>query len=161
MEKTNSENIKKNMMPIIISSVLALGVGFFGGMKYQSSEASVLNPQDFQNLTPEQRQARFSQMGQGRTGANSGRRMGGLGGGVNGEVLSKDDKSITVKLQDGGSKIVFFSTSTRVMNSTEGSLGDLQQGKIVIVNGKTNSDGSVIADSIQIRSAQIPSSLKN
>lgn len=155
MEK---EQTKNNMMPMVIVSVLALGVGFFGGMKYGQSK-STNSLADFQNLTPEQRQARFAQMGgAGRIGgANGGRRMGGFGGnGVNGEILSKDDKSITVKLQDGGSKIVFFSTSTRVMTSSEGALTDLQVGKTVMANGATNSDGSITAQSIQLRPAFLP-----
>ncbi len=90
---------------------------------------------------------------------NAGRQRGGMGmnrgGGdsfVTGEVLSHDDTSVTVKLKDGGSKIVFVSaSSTRVMKTTSGSLADLTEGSKVTINGVSNSDGSVNAHSIQLR----------
>lgn len=75
---------------------------------------------------------------------------------IDGEILSKDDNSITVKLKDGGSKIIIFSNSTNVLKSTQVTLNDINVGDNVIISGKANSDGSVIADSIQIRNQLVP-----
>jgi len=98
-------------------------------------------------------------------GANAGNfrnRAGGQQGNgfVNGEIIAKDDpakdgagKSITVKSNDGSSKIVFFSSTTKIMKSVDGSPGDLAIGKQVSVNGAANQDGSVTAQTIQLRQA--------
>jgi hypothetical protein len=149
-------NIKK-ILPIIIVGVV-VGIGaFYGGMKYGQSNppaggsAAVLgNFQNLQNLSPEERQARLQQFGAGMNGTRGTRTSGG--GFVSGEIISKDNNSITVQLPDnGGSKIVFYSDSTQVGEFTSGASKDLEIGKTVTVNGTANSDGSVSAQSIQIR----------
>ena len=87
-------------------------------------------------------------------GANGGMRGGNFNRGngmTNGSVLSKDDTSITVQGRDGSSKIVLYSPSTQIMKSTEGTIADVVAGSQVIVNGKSNADGSVTASTIQIR----------
>ncbi len=68
-----------------------------------------------------------------------------------GEVLTKDANSLTLKLRDGGSRIVFYSTSTRVSKMADGMIGDVATGVTVTVNGATNQDGSVTAEMIQLR----------
>jgi len=134
----------------IITIVIVVGVGaFYGGMKYGQTNSSSSN---VQNLSAGQGQ-------QFRGGAGgTGRRTGAQNGGqfIGGEIINKDDKSITVKLQDGGSKIIFFSTTTNIGKTTEGVAGDLEVGKQVTVNGSANSDGSVTAQSIQIRPITTP-----
>ena len=151
----------KKILPIIIA-VVVIGAGaFYGGMKYGQSNPSTNSGQNagmgFANLTPEQRQERLQQMG--GTAAGGGQRRTQAGGGfVSGEIISKDDpaedgagKSITVKLPDGSSKIIFYSGSTEISKSVSGTSNDLETGKTITVNGTANSDGSVTAQSIQIR----------
>ena len=127
-----------------IAGVVGLAVtvmAFYGGMKYGQVGSSNLQSAgvNFQNSQRQQ------------FGAARGAR-GGNGGGVTaGEILSKDDKSITVKLRDGGSKIVFLSGATEVSAFTAATPDALEVGKTVMVSGKQNSDGTVTAQTIQVR----------
>ena len=144
--------MSKQILLIIAAVALVVGGGsFYGGMKYaQSKNPSAADRAGFTNLSPEERQARLQQFGQ-LGGGQRGARNGGGGELTAGEIITKDDKSITVKLRDGGSKIVFFTASTPVMKSTSGSLQDLAIGEQVTVTGTANQDGSLSAQSIQLR----------
>ncbi len=74
---------------------------------------------------------------------------------VSGKIIAKDDQSITIESQGGGSKILFFSTSTPITKSATGSPADLSIGTNVTANGKTNSDGSMSAEMIQMSAEMI------
>jgi hypothetical protein len=91
-------------------------------------------------------------------GAASGTRAGfggaGAGGGfVAGQIVSNDGTSLTVQLANGNSENVFYSSSTQVIKPSPASAKDLTTGTMVMIGGTTNSDGSVTAQSIQIRNA--------
>jgi len=137
----------KKILLLVIAVVIA-GVAFYGGMKYgQSKSIGGLGQRNFTNLSDEERQQRMQQMGAANIGA-------GRGAGSNfssGEIISKDDTSITIKLRDGGSKIIFYSETTEVGKFVNGSPNDLKVGNTVSVNGKSNDDGSITAQSVQIR----------
>jgi len=72
---------------------------------------------------------------------------------VMGEIIAKDEQTVTVKLSDGGSKIVFFSDTTQIDKFAAGTLADLEIGMTIIANGTANQDGSVVAKTIQLRPA--------
>lgn len=122
----------KNLSIFILVIAVTLGSGFFAGMKYQESKRS---------------QSRFGNLQQGQGGQFQ-QRQGFRP--VNGEIIGVDDKSITVKLQDGSSKIVLLSDTTSINKSAEGSKSDLKTGEQVAVFGTENSDGSITAQNIQL-----------
>ncbi len=131
---------KKTISSIIGITLIVGGGAFYGGMKYD------------QNQNAAAALARSASRGAGGPqGGARGFRGGANGGFVSGEVLSKDDKSVTIKLRDGGSKIIFLSGSTEVTKSAQGSAQDISVGAQVSTNGTANSDGSVTAQMIQIR----------
>jgi len=132
----------KKILPIIIVIIIVGAGAFYGGMKYGENKIFAQRT-SFQNLSPEQRQ-QFAQ-GTGRINARTG------GNFVSGEVTTKDDKSFTIKLPNGSSKIIFLYSSTEISKFVSGTLNDLEVGKTVVVNGTTNQDGSITAKSIQIR----------
>lgn len=133
---------------LIIGIVVALAVGaggFFAGMQYQKSMAP-----DFTGRGSGSFRGQFSQ-GDHQDGENGFRgRFSGQGQPVAGEIIAKDDESITVKGRDGGSKIVFISDETTVAKTEEGNLDDLSEGTQVVVFGSENDDGSVTAHNIQL-----------
>lgn len=138
---------------ITIGVVLVVGVlGFLGGMQYQKRKLPA-------GVAFNQNQMRGIGGFNGQRTLGTGGMMRG-GSGVIGEVLSKDDKSITVKLQDGGSKIVFFSGTTTIAKSAQGTIGDVTTGTQVVVTGTTNPDGSVTAQNIQLRPAPQPGTVQ-
>lgn len=132
---------------MFLIAVILAGGGFYGGMKYAKRNPSA---GDFRNFSPEGRQD-SSENGRPSFMAGMGESMRGGSGFVAGEIISKDDESITVKLQDGGSKTVLLSESTEVKMLTNGDLKDLEIGQNVTVSGVDNSDGSVTAKTIQLR----------
>lgn len=128
--------MKKKITGIIIGAIFLAGVAFYGGMRYGKNSAEAQSPG----------------VAGGRGARTAGFRGGvGQGGFVNGEITAKDDKSITVKMRDSSSKFVFFSPTTAVLKSTAGSVDDLVVGTEIVANGIGNTDGSVSAQSIQIR----------
>lgn len=159
---------KQIIIPVIILTALIFGGGgFFGGMKYSESKSpnasaqSNFSAQGGQNLSPEERQQRFQQMGVNGDAFRIGRNGAQNGGFASGEIISKDDKSITVKTLtpgqnanssgQGSTKIIFYSSSTEIGKSVSGAAADLEIGNTVTINGSANSDGSITAQSIQIR----------
>ncbi len=133
----------KKIFAIVLGIIVVGGGSFYAGVKYDksSSLASVRGVG----------QARFKGAGSGEEGMMGLRNVSAGSGLVNGEILSKDNESITVRLRDNGSKIVFLSGKTSITKSVDGSPEDLVINKQVSVIGIQNSDGSMTAGSIQIR----------
>ncbi len=117
----------------IVAALIIAGGAFYGGMTYAKSQVP--------------------QRAGGMMGARNGQRFMAGANFISGDVVAKDAQSVTVKLRDGNSRIVFYSTATDVGKFVAGSIDDVAVGKTVMVNGKTNTDGSVTAQSIQIRPA--------
>jgi hypothetical protein len=135
-------NKNKKIGLIVAGIVVLIGV-FYGGMFYGKSQGNSRGPEGFSaNM-----QNRDVQLG----GIAGGKNQMGGGGFTSGEVVSKDDKSITMKLADGGSKIIFLDNNTKVSKTVNGKTADLTIGEQVSITGTANSDGSITAQSVQIR----------
>lgn len=141
--------MNKTLISILVVAVVVGGGAFYGGMKYSQGKT----PQGFAG--GEGGGGGQHQPGTAGDGFRGVRGNQSGGGFTSGDILSKDDKSITVKMRDGGSKIIFYSDTTEVGKFVNGAISDLEIGKTVSVNGKVNSDGSITAQSIQLR-PQLP-----
>ena len=134
----------KNTAIYIIVAVVAAAAAFYGGMQYQKSKTATVI-----GFGAGQGNFRFNGAGgQGQRGQFAGRGIGFRP--VSGEILSVDDKSIAVKMQDGSSKIVLLSDSTAVEKTSRASREELKAGVKIAAFGQTNSDGSVTAQQIQL-----------
>ena len=127
--------MKNPMIMTIIVAIVVGGAAFFGGMQYQKSQRGNFAGAEFRNRNggPDGSQDRF---GNNRP--------------VSGEVLSVDDNSMTVKMQDGSSKIVILSDQTTINKASTGAKSDLKTGERVTAFGTANSDGSVTAQNVSI-----------
>lgn len=128
--------MKNNILVTGVVVILVGALGFFGGMKYQQSKGAGNSGRQLAGGRP------GGQNGQGRTGGN--------GRPVIGEILNQDDKSITVKLNDGSSKIVLLTDKTAINKATEATKTDLVTGARVLASGTDNADGSMTAVNIQL-----------
>ena len=131
--------MNKTLTGAIVAVIIVGGVSFYAGSVYGKSQVPAASAR-----------GQFGGPG-GIAGARTGAR--GAGGFTTGQILSKDATSMTVQMSDGSTKIVLFSTSTQVMKTATGSVNDLSTGTDVVVTGTSNSDGSVTAQSVQVRPA--------
>lgn len=129
---------KKNVM-IVVGIIVLVGV-FYVGMSYGKSQVAAKTQTGQGGQT-------FGQNGRG----TGGMRNGGFGGLTSGEIIAKDAQSITIKMRDGSSKIVFYTDKIAVEKNVSGNSADLVVGKQVSVVGTANPDGSETAQSVQIR----------
>lgn len=124
--------MNKTLISIIVVAIVIGGASFYGGMLYGKSTRPDLSA----NLN--------------RQRGNGAQQNGGFSGG---KIIKKDNNSITVGLNNGGSQIILFSDTTKIMKSVQGLTNDLTSGEQITVNGSKNQDGSITAQSIQIRPA--------
>jgi hypothetical protein len=134
----------KYILPTVFL-VIGLVGGFGGGYYFKTYQQSKLRS-NFQSGTGMGQ--RFTPNGTNRGTGQQNR--GAFGGGVEGEIISKDDKSITVKMPDGSTRIVLFSDTTAYSDFKEAKKSDLKEGLRIAVFGSSNTDGSLTAQRIQL-----------
>ena len=134
MKKTIHANVWKYIGIAVICLILGYFIGHHGAT----------------TTTPD------TQAGMNAGGTRGGMRGNRAGGFTTGEVIAKDAQSITIKMRDGSSKILFYSAKTDVLKSTAGTSDDVAVGSQIMANGTANQDGSMTAQSIQIRPAMPP-----
>ena len=145
----------KKQIGIFAVVILVLAIGsFYGGTIYQKNKSTQStnrnlsnNFRSAQNLTDEQRTQMIAQRGAG----NGTFRSSSSTGFISGEVITKSDDSITIKLLDGGSALVYISSSTtNVTKQTTTTISNIQTGNQVMINGTKNADGSYSATMIRL-----------
>lgn len=138
--------------PLIIgaSILIAVGGGFLAGTKYQQGKTINNFPQFAGSFGSANGGGRMmgGQVQRDRIDSSGARGMGFRP--VSGQIIGSDANSITVKMTDGSSKIVFINDNTNISEATKVDKTVLNTGVSVAVFGQTNNDGSVTAQSIQL-----------
>lgn len=131
---------KNSLIVTIVVAVIVGALGFYGGIQYQKSQRGSFPGSTTQGFPSGTNQ----QGGNGRQGSTTGSRP------VSGEITGLDESTLTIKTQDGSSKIVIYSTATKVNKTSEGSTSDLKVGEQVTVIGSESADGTVTAQNISL-----------
>lgn len=135
--------MRNNNLIVTIIIAVAIGIaGFFGGMIYQQNKTSKIAAQ--QDITGNAR---------GFTRGQNAGRLGAGNRGINGafgQIVTIDANTMTIKMQDGSSKIVNLSSTTTISKTDTALKTDLKAGVQVAVMGTTNSDGSITAQNVQL-----------
>ncbi len=130
-----------------VVGIVLIGAGFGGGYAFAKSQSPKFGT--------------FAMGANGQVVSFNGRggpggatfRAGANGGFTAGEIISKDANGITVKMQDGSTKIILVGASAQIAKQTSGTLEDLSVGQNVMITGSTNSDGSITAATVSLRPA--------
>ncbi|MBI2483744.1 hypothetical protein HYV71_00990 [Candidatus Uhrbacteria bacterium] len=143
----NSIRMVKQFTGFIACALIAFGAGFYGGTRYAND-----TQRESRTVFSQERAQMFRERGglqNAQAPRGGGRREGS--GFVAGEIISKDETSITLKLRDGGSQIILLPPALPVSTLSAASSSDLKIGAPVAVTGESNSDGIMTAQTIQIR----------
>jgi hypothetical protein len=135
--------MNKTIISVLLVAVLAGGGGFYGGMQYEQSQggANFPGPGFVQGGGPRG----------GNVGPQNGQFRPDQGGLSLGEVISVDETNMVIQLpNNAGTKIVFYSDSTKVSKQASGSIADVVVGGTVTIVGESNDDGSIVANTIQL-----------
>lgn len=113
--------------------IISLTVGFFVGLNYQKTRRNLGFNQESQ-FNFQRKERAF----------NQGNRP------FLGEIIKKDSDSLTIKLRDGSTKLIFLTEKTSIIKAAKGNLSDLKEKENVFIFGVENSDGSITAENVQI-----------
>lgn len=131
--------MQKYIFTAIIVAVITGSIGFLAGDYYRKSKT----PSNFRG----QRQFANGQGQRPSTGNSTGR--AGMQP-VAGEITAVDDQTLTIKTQNGDSKIVVYSDSTKINKTETASKDDLSTGSEVMVLGNQDDNGTITAQTISL-----------
>jgi hypothetical protein len=137
---------QKIILACTITAVVAGTLGYVGGVKMSGMRRTV-------QFGGGERNVMMTRGGEGNSTAqkpsgNVGRIMGPRS--TIGEVIAKDANSMTVKMNDGSSRIIILSDKTTYRISSDANLDKIEVGTKIAAFGETGSDGSITATSIEI-----------
>lgn len=147
--KTEKKEIKKISVFLTLGiTIVALGVGFGLGTLFQKNQKP-----NFKNANSQFQMGDRSSGARGngnRQNVQNGGQMGQSQNHASGEVTKIDDSSITIKTQNGGSKLILISDSTAYKQLTDGDKSKLKLGSQITVEGESSTDGSLTGKTISI-----------
>jgi hypothetical protein len=129
----------KHIIITIICVVCVGGGAFYGGMMYQKSQRP-----SFSGGMPG---------GAGGSGSSATQTQKTSYQPIVGTVSSADASSLTVRQENGSSRIVLSSSSTKVSRLLDALMSDIKTNDAVTVLGTINTDGTVTAASVSLSSA--------
>ncbi|MBU1029460.1 hypothetical protein KKE28_04625 [Patescibacteria group bacterium] len=68
-----------------------------------------------------------------------------------GELISVDAGLLTIRTESGGSKLIILTDETVITKSMNIKLNNLEIGDVLMINGDSGTDGSIMTNNIQIR----------
>lgn len=151
------KNIQHNtaILAVVIAVLFAVG-GFFAGTHVQKLRTgrTLIMGGNFQ---------RGQEIGQRFDGQARGGNQASMVGykPTSGEVISVDASSVTVKLVDGSTKVILLSDNTQVNKTDEATREDIKTGETITVFGTINTDGSVVAQNIQLNAGRMGIQIRN
>lgn len=141
---------KTNTIILVVILMLVVAGGSFG-IGYKIAEGKNTLGSFARNGTG-QMMGRGTREGLGQ-GVGQGQQAGGMMRGnrqTAGEVVALDDKTMTIKMADGSSKIVLLSSTMTISKSINALKTDLKVGSKVSVFGTQNQDGSQTAAAVEL-----------
>ncbi len=133
---------------VIIIAIISLALGFGGGYLFKNCQVGKIRP-NFGSQLPD-RQGNGQGLQNVQRPQNGQGPQTGFGGMVMGEIVSQDESSITVKIQDGSTKMVVLGDSTTYSKTQSIEKAELSMGNQVRIFGSANSDGSITAQNVQL-----------
>jgi len=115
---------------VIIAIIVALGVGFGGGILVGSHNKGVHSSKN------------------GHKGHHALARKGSA---ISGKVLSESGSTITIQLSSGSTETIYTGSNTIYTQLTPITSSNISTGSTIMVIGSKNSNGSITADKIQLK----------
>ncbi len=125
---------KKTLVSAGLIVVIALGM-FYIGAEYEKGKLSKLNS--------------TCSLGKAKKSSKKHSVVTPSANAISGTITAKDDKTVTLKMADGTTKIVDYTAATTVGKNAKSTIADLVIGEEVTVSGQPNADGTFAADNIQ------------
>ncbi len=147
MEQFNPEGkiagYNRKTIVIVLVAVIALGIGFYVGAKYEKSKLARLG---LLKNNSNGGAAVAQKTKKKKTKAKTNQVSGNV---ISGSIVSKNAQSVTIKTNGNVSQIVSVTSATKIGATETGTLADLTVGEQITVSGTKNPDGSFTATNIQ------------
>jgi hypothetical protein len=133
---------KISLLTSIILILICSGICFFVGYKCNKNNRANFNPMEMKNNMSEREMP---------TDNRNGSKGPNFNNQITGSISSISDGNFTVQMENGSSNIVYLSNDTYIGQMTQVSKESLATGTQVLILGSSSTDGTFIAESVQIK----------